>query len=128
MKKEVLVGGGEEGADGKPLPSELSFFTGDGLKPSMSDLDNMFEDSDSEMLDPSGCVPTPPASVQPHITAEMEEGFTSLKAVKRDPPGNLPSDQLHQMFPTPPSHEHPSLHRCLLAAPFCSLLLLAASS
>ena len=82
----------------------------------MSDLDNMFEDSDSEMLDPSGCVPTPPASVQPHITAEIEEGFTSLKAVKREPPSNL------RMFPTPPSHVHPSLHRCSLHLVLCSLL------
>jgi mediator of RNA polymerase II transcription subunit 13 len=67
----------------------------------------MFEDSDSDMLDASGCVPTPPASVQPHLSGE-EEGYT--KVIKRDPPGNLPSDQLHQMFPTPPSHEHPSQH------------------
>ena len=28
----------------------------------------------------------------------------------KDPPPSLPADQLHQMFPTPPSHEHPSIH------------------
>ena len=105
VKKEVL--GGEEG-DIKASATEPDFLSADGLKASLADLDNMFEDSDSEMHDASGCVPTPPASVPPHISPEEEQGFT--KVVKRDPPGNLPSDQLHQMFPTPPSHEHPSLH------------------
>jgi hypothetical protein len=32
----------------------------------------------------------------------------SLKPPK-DLTGNLPADQLHQMFPTPPSHEHPNI-------------------
>jgi hypothetical protein len=27
----------------------------------------------------------------------------------KDLTGNLPADQLHQMFPTPPSHEHPNI-------------------
>ena len=98
-KKEVV----EEG-DGKQGNTELDIFSTAGLKPSLADLDNMFEDSDNDM----GCVPTPPASVQPHVTPD-EENFNT-KVVKRDPPGNLPSDQLHQMFPTPPSHEHPGLH------------------
>ena len=87
-KKEVV-----EEADGKPGGNtDLDIFSTAGLKPSLADLDNMFEDSDNDM----GCVPTPPAF--------------NTKVVKRDPPGNLPSDQLHQMFPTPPSHEHPGLH------------------
>ena len=64
----------------------------------------MFEDSDNDM----GCVPTPPASVQPHVTPDEETFITKVE--KRDPPGNLPSDQLHQTFPTPPSHEHQGLH------------------
>ena len=99
-KKEVV-----EEADGKPGGNtDLDIFSTAGLKPSLADLDNMFEDSDNDM----GCVPTPPASVQPHVTAD-EDTFNT-KVVKRDPPGNLPSDQLHQMFPTPPSHEHPGLH------------------
>ena len=100
-KKEVVE---EAGGDGKPGNTELDIFSTAGLKPSLADLDNMFEDSDNDM----GCVPTPPASVQPHVTPD-EESFNT-KVVKRDPPGNLPSDQLHQMFPTPPSHEHPGLH------------------
>ena len=99
-KKEVV-----EEADGKPGGNtDLDIFSTAGLKPSLADLDNMFEDSDNDM----GCVPTPPASVQPHVTPD-EDTFNT-KVVKRDPPGNLPSDQLHQMFPTPPSHEHPGLH------------------
>ena len=99
-KKEVV-----EEADGKPGGNtDLDIFSTAGLKPSLADLDNMFEDSDNDM----GCVPTPPASVQPHVTPD-EDTFNT-KVVKRDPPGNLPSDQLHQMFPTPPSRKHPGLH------------------
>jgi hypothetical protein len=30
-------------------------------------------------------------------------------APPKDLTGNLPADQLHQMFPTPPSHEHPNI-------------------
>jgi len=30
-------------------------------------------------------------------------------APAKDLTGNLPADQLHQMFPTPPSHEHPNI-------------------
>jgi len=88
--------------ENKPVEEE-NLFSADGLKPSMTDLDNMFEDSDSE--GGIGCVPTPPNSVKPQI---QEEEFTKIP--KKDPPGNLPNDQLHQMFPTPPSHEHPNHH------------------
>jgi len=88
--------------ENKPVEEE-NLFSADGLKPSMTDLDNMFEDSDSE--GGLGCVPTPPNSVKPQI---HEDEFTKIP--KKDPPGNLPNDQLHQMFPTPPSHEHPNLH------------------
>ena len=49
----------EAGGDGKPGNTELDIFSTAGLKPSLADLDNMFEDSDNDM----GCVPTPPASV-----------------------------------------------------------------
>jgi hypothetical protein len=103
-KKELVTG--DDAADNK-LASTGFLLDADSLKPSMADLDNMFEDSDSDMLDTSGCVPTPPASVQPHVVPE-DDGYT--KVVKRDPPGNLPSDQLHHQYPTPPSHEHPGLH------------------
>jgi len=88
--------------ENKPAEEE-NLFSADGLKPSMTDLDNMFEDSDSE--GGLGCVPTPPNSVKPQA---HEDEFTKIP--KKDPPGNLPNDQLHQMFPTPPSHEHPNLH------------------
>ena len=37
---------------------------------------------------------------------KKEGGGTNLK----DPAPNLGADQLQQMFPTPPSHEHPALH------------------
>ena len=87
---------------------EENLFSADGLKPSMTDLDNMFEDSDNESG--LGCVPTPPNSVKPQI--QEDDTFTSSKySSKKDShPSSLANDQLHQMFPTPPSHEHPSLH------------------
>ena len=47
-KKEVV----EEG-DGKQGNTELDIFSTAGLKPSLADLGNMFEDSDNDM----GCVP-----------------------------------------------------------------------
>ena len=140
MKEEVKKEPMEEGEKGG-VSADLGhmLLSEEGLKPSFSDLDNMFEDSDTDM----GCVPTPPASVQPHISPD-EESYGTKLVKSRDPPGNLPSDQLHQvspliipiptpsslipllppsppspssphtpplqMFPTPPSHEHPSLH------------------
>ena len=91
--------------DNKALEDE-DLFSANGLKPSMTDLDNMFEDSDNESG--LGCVPTPPNSVKP---ANQEDEFGSTKFnSKKDHPSSLANDQLHQMFPTPPSHEHPNLH------------------
>ena len=57
-KKEVV-----EEADGKPGGNtDLDIFSTAGLKPSLADLDNMFEDSDNVM----GCVLTSqPASSPP---------------------------------------------------------------
>ena len=84
---------------------EDNLFSADGLKPSMTDLDNMFEDSDNEM----SCVPTPPNSVKPQIQEDTDYLSSSKYNIKKDP-SSLANDQLHQMFPTPPSHEHPNLH------------------
>ena len=85
---------------------EEDLYSANGLKPSMTDLDNMFEDSDNESG--LGCVPTPPNSVKPQMH-EDEFGSTKFSS-KKDHPSSLANDQLHQMFPTPPSHEHPNLH------------------
>ena len=42
-----------------------NLFSTDGLKPSIRDLDNIFEDSDTELnLDGTLAVPTPPSSVK----------------------------------------------------------------
>ena len=92
--------------DNKALEDE-DLFSANGLKPSMTDLDNMFEDSDNESG--LGCVPTPPNSVKPQIQ-EDEFSSTKFNSKKDNHPSSLASDQLHQMFPTPPSHEHPNLH------------------
>ena len=94
--------------DDKQQETEENLFSEDGLKASMTDLDNMFEDSDNESG--LGCVPTPPNSVKPQTN--HEDDFTSsTKYSKKDhQPSSLANDQLHQMFPTPPSHEHPNLH------------------
>ena len=88
--------------NGKPM-EEDNLFSADGLKPSMTDLDNMFEDSDTESG--LGCVPTPPNSVKPQI---QEEEYSSKFSSKKEPPSSLAADI--KMFPTPPSHEHPNLH------------------
>jgi hypothetical protein len=50
--------------DKKQVEDENLFST-DGLKPSIHDLDNIFEDSDTELnLDGTQAVPTPPSSVK----------------------------------------------------------------
>lgn len=95
VKKENVLPKGEEG----------DLFSVDGLKPSLADLDNMFEDSDNEIGNVA--VPTPPSSVKP-LLLEDHEPITKLPKTK-DLTGNLPHDQLTTMFPTPPSHEHPSI-------------------
>ena len=89
---------------GKPVEEE-NLFSADGLKPSMTDLDNMFEDSDNESG--LGCVPTPPNSVKPQIQEEDSQ-YSSKYSTKKEPPSSLAADI--KMFPTPPSHEHPNLH------------------
>jgi len=95
VKKENVPPKGEEG----------DLFSADGLKPSLADLDNMFEDSDNEIGNVA--VPTPPSSVKP-LLLEDHEPMTKLPKTK-DLTGNLPHDQLTTMFPTPPSHEHPCI-------------------
>ena len=90
--------------NGKPMEEE-NLFSADGLKPSMTDLDNMFEDSDTESG--LGCVPTPPNSVKPQIQ-EDDSQYSSKYNSKKEPPSSLAADI--KMFPTPPSHEHPNLH------------------
>jgi hypothetical protein len=46
-----------------------NLFSTDGLKPSIHDLDNIFEDSDTELnLDGTLAVPTPPSSVKVQCT------------------------------------------------------------
>ena len=92
--------------DSKPAVVE-NLFDAESLKPSLTDLDNMFEDSDSE--GGLGCVPTPPNSVKPSGLAGQEEDYNT-KVRSKEPPGNCSDSQLQQMFPTPPSHEHPSIH------------------
>ena len=52
------------------------------------------------------------------LTKYLLKDVDSLKHIKKegsgtnlkDPAPNLGADQLQQMFPTPPSHEHPALH------------------
>ena len=120
----------------KALLEEQDLYTEAGIKPSMHDLDNMFESDDSG--DGNGAGPTPPSSVpnagigsiinhdgavnqndmvmttDSIISATKIKGLPALTqqqlptgtATKIDPTGNLPHDQLSKMFPTPPSHEH----------------------
>ncbi|TRY70349.1 hypothetical protein TCAL_02438 [Tigriopus californicus] len=83
-------------------------FSTTGLKPSMDDLDNLFDDSSDE-TDATGHAPTPPDSNKPANHHEETDDKTTLKLLRNtkiDPTGNLPHDQLAKMFPTPPSHEH----------------------
>ncbi|CAB4058261.1 MED13 [Lepeophtheirus salmonis] len=90
-----------------------NWLTSDGLKPSINDLDNLFDDSSDE-TEPSGINPTPPNSNKSTKDDDgldlQTSGGTSVKFAKAsskiDPTGNLPLDQLAKMFPTPPSHEH----------------------
>jgi len=96
----------QEFDENKGLGEEENLFSADGLKASMTDLDNMFDDSDTESG--LGCVPTPPNSVKPHNNQDDE--YTSTKYMKKEHPSSLANDQLHQMFPTPPSLEHPNHH------------------
>ena len=64
---------------------------------------------------------SPPPSLQFHIsrteffTTALIYLFQDVDSTKhykggKDPAPNLGADQLQQMFPTPPSHEHPNLH------------------
>ena len=113
--------------DSKNKISDDDLYTEAGIKPSMNDLDNLFESDDSD-----GNVPpsseTPPSSVPNAGTGNVNQedsivqdnigtNFTKLKTLQTinqnnvpstriDPTGNLPHDQLSKMFPTPPSHEH----------------------
>jgi mediator of RNA polymerase II transcription subunit 13 len=106
--------------------SDEDLYTEAGIKPSMNDLDNLFESDDS---DGNGVGPTPPSSVPNAGTGTLSQddinvpdnigiSYTKIKSLpsmnqqntasttKIDPTGNLPHDQLSKMFPTPPSHEH----------------------
>ena len=106
--------------------SDDDLYTEAGIKPSMNDLDNLFESDDS---DGNGVGPTPPTSVPEAGTGSLGQedttvpdnigiSYTKVKNLpsisqqnnpsgnKIDPTGNLPHDQLSKMFPTPPSHEH----------------------
>ena len=113
--------------DSKNKISDDDLYTEAGIKPSMNDLDNLFESDDSD-----GNVPpsseTPPSSVPNAGTGNINHedtmindnncsNFTKIKTLppisqsnvpstRIDPTGNLPHDQLSKMFPTPPSHEH----------------------
>ena len=113
--------------DSKNKISDDDLYTEAGIKPSMNDLDNLFESDDSD-----GNVPpsseTPPSSVPNAGTGNINQedsimpdnvgsNFTKIKTLQTlnqntvpstriDPTGNLPHDQLSKMFPTPPSHEH----------------------
>eukprot|EP00095_Tigriopus_kingsejongensis_P006785 maker-scaffold794_size96255-snap-gene-0.18 protein:Tk06785 transcript:maker-scaffold794_size96255-snap-gene-0.18-mRNA-1 annotation:"thyroid hormone receptor-associated" len=95
------------GADKQKNDEDL--FSTTGLKPSMDDLNNLFEDSSDE-TDNAGQAPTPPDSNKPANQHEDHiDDKTTLKLLRNskiDPTGNLPHDQLAKMFPTPPSHEH----------------------
>ena len=51
-----------------------------------------------------------------HLSSSLLQDIDSMLVMTKlaaKPPkdltGNLPADQLHQMFPTPPSHEHPNI-------------------
>ena len=49
-----------------------NLFSTDGLKPSIHDLDNIFEDSDTELnLDGTLAVPTPPSSVKVRVPVQQ---------------------------------------------------------
>ena len=106
-------------------------YTYDGIKPSISDLDNLFDDDDDNDAVRSlkhevansisiqtltqfqaAHAPTPPDSNKPANSHEdMEDGkvkgkagnSNSVKQQHHDPIGNASHDQLAQMFPTPPS-------------------------
>ena len=51
--------------DKKDGKEDDNLFSADGLKPSIHDLDNMFDDSDTELnMDVHSAVPTPPSSIK----------------------------------------------------------------
>ncbi len=112
----------------RPSPAdEGSYFTSKGLNPSMSDLDNLFDDSSDEQDGGGGAgggdaAPTPPDSNKPAgAHGEDEEGggaggkgsalksSAAMNGKKQQDAAaaaaSLAHDQLSQMFPTPPSND-----------------------
>ena len=99
-----------------------SLFTSQGLQASYQDLDNMFENSDDS--NDTCPVPTPPGSNKP--SGPEDTAFISSKPPRIAPAhpspgtttlghltaGNLASAEFSNMFPTPPSHEHPMQSPC----------------
>ena len=69
--KTEFGGGGDDKMDGSGA-TEDNLFSADGLKPSLHDLDNLFDDSDSPPdgngnggdMEVNTAVPTPPSSVK----------------------------------------------------------------
>ena len=68
LQKHAIKTEAEDKKDGSKEDENL--FSADGLKPSIHDLDNMFEDSDTELnMDVTSAVPTPPSSVKVTVGA-----------------------------------------------------------
>ncbi|CAG7730040.1 unnamed protein product [Allacma fusca] len=78
-----------------------NLFTNEGIQPSIRDLEQIFDNSDTSS-DETFQAPTPPGSNKP--AAVEESGIQSIK----NKPGlsSLRPEELSKMFPTPPSHEH----------------------
>ncbi|EFX71474.1 hypothetical protein DAPPUDRAFT_60138 [Daphnia pulex] len=96
------------GGAAKPVnPSSL--FTSEGLQASYQDLDKIFDNSDES--NDTCPVPTPPGSNKPaglpEDTALMGHGHHKAPRVNI-----LASAEFSNMFPTPPSHEHPMQSPC----------------
>ncbi|KAG8224142.1 hypothetical protein J437_LFUL005476 [Ladona fulva] len=108
-----------------------NLFTNEGLQPSYSDLDQIFDNSDDTSSDEALPVPTPPDSNQPVGGPEDTAASSSSNTTSSNPKmskGGAPSltaststpltngggitvgilrpEELSKMFPTPPSLEH----------------------
>ncbi|CAL4061099.1 unnamed protein product [Meganyctiphanes norvegica] len=81
-----------------------SLYTSAGLQPSYSDLDEIFDSSDSPADDGAFPDHTPPGSNKPvggpDDTAVVKNNSNNKSSV------NVGLVELTKMFPTPPSHEH----------------------
>ncbi|XP_013416581.1 mediator of RNA polymerase II transcription subunit 13-like isoform X2 [Lingula anatina] len=112
--KEDRHGHGDMGPIGSPLTpggsgpmSSASLMRESDIRPSMNDLQNIFDTSDDDSNDDAFQPPSPPPSNKPEETT-IKSAKTTL--VNSGGSGAIDTTQLSRMFPTPPSQENNMAH------------------